>query len=69
MKLNTETVPKMVRSERYTLQSVPNFLPFLPLEVSRKLRFCFRRTLSVRLIWYLNFILEQKQKNTLRIFG
>ena len=59
MELNTKTVPKELRPESYTFQSVPDFLPFLPLDVSRKLNFCFQHTFSVRLILYKTLFLEQ----------
>lgn len=59
MNLNTKNVPKVLRSERYTIQSVPDFLPFSPLDVSRKLVFCFQSAFLVRLIFIKIFLSEQ----------
>jgi len=59
MKLNTKTVPKELRPESYTFQSVPAFPPLPPLDVSRKLIFCFQHTFSVRPILYKTLFLEQ----------
>jgi len=59
MKPNTETVPKVLRPESYTFQIVPAFPPLPPLDVSRKLNFCFSRTLLVHFILYKTLFLEQ----------
>ena len=45
---------KVYLSKRFTLP---------PLNLSQKLVFCFWDTFLVRLIWYLNFLLEQSKKH------